>query len=845
MRFRSRSIRAKIIALLLVPIVALVGLWGFSTFTAIGRMWSLAQLSDNVDRFGGPVVDLGTAVQDERRAMVEHLVSPKSQIAAVALRRAESETDRRAAELRRQAAGKHAGDLDGLLRDRLTSVLDATDRLATLRKDASDGVLPWDEVLDRYNKVVEPTFRFRTAFGSAATGQAAREATVLSEITRAREYLSQEDAAMAGLRGSARPTDLQYRLVDHTIQAHELLFSLYRSELVAEDRELYDDFFAGTHWTTLHVYETLFLAKGGRGKSAVSAADWNTATRHVLKDLAEINLKLTENSNHRADAAIWSDIRQGVITGSAGLIAVVISVLVSVRIGRSLLRELVLLRNAAQEMAGVRLPKVMRLLRRGEQVDIATETPPLSLGGTQEINQVGRAFDAVQRTAVEAAVEQAELRRGVSAVFVNLARRNQVLLHRQLTLLDSMERRTDDPTELEGLFQLDHLTTRMRRHAEGLIILSGGSPGRNWRRPVRMVDVVRAAVGEVEDYARVTVRQFPSTALVGQAVADVTHLIAELVENATLYSPPHTQVTVHGEIVGNGFALEVDDRGLGMGAEVMAEANLRLAEEQEFDLADTDRLGLFVVSRLARRHGIKVSLRLSPYGGTTAVVLIPRQLLAEAPAGPADGPDGVPDSLPEGRRMRRELLAVPAPEPELAVLGRSAPGGPGGDGHAPAPDEDDHVGPRPADTEPAPTPGGLPRRRTSTKLTRLVERPEPVVERPEPVVERPEPVAAVPDRAPAPSGAAPAGLPRRVRQANLAPQLRDVPEEPTGPAAAARERSPEEARATLASFQRGLSRGRGDSRTPRSLVPPDRHQDRRMTNPGDTAPDASVEGNGR
>ncbi len=179
------------------------------------------------------------------------------------------------------------------------------------------------------------------------------------------------------------------------------------------------------------------------------------------------------------------------------------------------------------------------------------------------------------------------------------------LLHRQLTLLDAMERRTENPAELEDLFRLDHLTTRMRRHAEGLIILSGGSPGRAWRKPVRMVDVVRAAVGEVEDYARVIVRPFPGTGLLGSAVADVTHLIAELVENAAVYSPPQTQVTVQGEVVAHGFCLEIDDRGLGLSEQALAEINQRLAVEQEFDLADTDRLGLFVVSRLARRHGIR------------------------------------------------------------------------------------------------------------------------------------------------------------------------------------------------------------------------------------------------
>lgn len=190
-----------------------------------------------------------------------------------------------------------------------------------------------------------------------------------------------------------------------------------------------------------------------------------------------------------------------------------------------------------------------------------------------------------------------------------------------------MERRSDDPNELSDLFRLDHLTTRMRRHAESLIILSGAAPGRAWRMPVSLTNVVRAAVSEVEDYARVEVRQLPEASVSGAAVADLTHLLAEIVENAAQFSPPHTRVRITGEPVGNGYAVEVEDRGLGMGKETLAEANRRIEQSEALDLFDSDRLGLFVVSRLAARHDIKVHLRTSPYGGTTAVVLLPTALL--------------------------------------------------------------------------------------------------------------------------------------------------------------------------------------------------------------------------
>ncbi len=232
---------------------------------------------------------------------------------------------------------------------------------------------------------------------------------------------------------------------------------------------------------------------------------------------------------------------------------------------------------------------------------MAAEAPPLAFG-TDEIGQVGRAFNLVQETAVQVAVEQAALRRGIRDVFLSLARRSQALVHRQLTLLDTMERRETSPEELEDLFRVDHLATRMRRNAEDLIVLSGAVPGRGWRNPVPLVDVVRGAVAEVEEYERVTVAQIGSASLAGRAVGDIIHLLAELMENAPSFSPPHTMVQVSGQLVGNGFAVEIEDRGLGMSEADLDAANAQLANPPEFNLSSTARLGLYVVGRLAERH---------------------------------------------------------------------------------------------------------------------------------------------------------------------------------------------------------------------------------------------------
>ncbi|WP_371478392.1 nitrate- and nitrite sensing domain-containing protein [Kitasatospora sp. NBC_00315] len=832
MRLRSSSIRAKVIALLMVPIVALVALWIYATLATTGDVWTQLQVADTYTEFGGSVEQYAHDLQDERRAAVQRLADPRSQAAADAFQKTQTITDRDAQVLRLMADGSAAKKMDAGQRAKYQDILHSANDLAALRSQINRSALSWDYVLGQYSDLIKPTFAFRSAFVSRQSGQLPRQGTILIELVRAREYLSQEDAAMEGLRTSTgRTTPEQYQAALDALHDQQALFTVYLAELDPGDQGDYTALRSGDNWSALERAERDFAGAGGYDKvaAAMNGDDWHGVADHALSDLAAINNRLASDIADRARSYSIGLLWRGGIAGFIGLAAIVLSIVISYRIGRGMARELIGLRNAAQELAANRLPSVMLRLRRGEPVDIAAETPDLQFGPA-EVGQVGRAINAVQRAAVEAAVEQAELRRGVSAVFVNLARRSQVLLHRQLTLLDTMERRTEDPAELEDLFRLDHLTTRMRRHAEGLIILSGGSPGRAWRKPVRMVDVVRAAVGEVEDYARVIVRPFPGTGLLGSAVADVTHLIAELVENAAVFSPPQTQVTVQGEVVAHGFALEIDDRGLGLSTQALADINQRLAVEQEFDLADTDRLGLFVVSRLARRHGVRVHLRPSPYGGTTAVVLIPRELLAEAPDVMAEQP--APPAAersrtapaPGARRGQRELVAVPA----LAdAAGRRRHAGP-----VPAADEADPGdrnrggGPRPSLAEPAREPGGLPRRRPGGPVLvpapagsdaesrgrhRREENAEPASAGAA-TAGSPQP-AAGPDAAPAAGGL----LPRRVRQANLAPQLKERAAQAAqgggvGAAGtdAARERSPEEARATFASFQRGFTRGRGD-----------------------------------
>ncbi|MFC1420614.1 sensor histidine kinase [Streptacidiphilus cavernicola] len=677
MRFRSRSIRARIIALLLVPLASLTGLWAYNTATSVNDVWSLTRANSNFGWLGLPSEELVGVLQNERLAAVTYSAAPGNKTSLAALHTAEAATDQVAALVTTRAAdsGK-VNSLSSGQRTALKAVLKGIKQLPALRAEPTDRLVRWMDVYRDYTDALTPGTDLGVQFSILQSSDLTREAGNLVELGRAREYISREDALMYGARAYGTFDTASYQAFLASSEGEQLLFQAHVDQLPAPEAGLFQDFVNGPVYGDLGSLETA-VANLGQESAAqrIDGPKWQTTLNQALSQLDGIDYRTVTLARSRATSYVRDVVWKDAAVGVAGLLAVLVSLMLSLSIGRRLVRELTGLRDSAFELAGVRLPEVMRRLREGERVDLAVEVPqvPVNDGGRDELAQVSRAFNAVQRSAVQAAVEQAELRRGIAAVFVNLARRSQALLHRQLTLLDEMERRVEDPDELEDLFRLDHLTTRMRRHAEGLIILSGSAPGRNWRRPVRILDVVRAAVGEVEDYARVLVHRMPPVAVAGGAVSDVVHLVAELVENAAVFSPPHTQVRIQGEAVANGFVLEIDDRGLGMGEEAMAAANDRLATGGDFDLADTDRLGLFVISRLSARHGVQVSLRRSPYGGTTAVVLLPRDLLAEVPArsgDPVDAPGG-------GVAEQTGELSL---EPNRHRAGRELPRGGSGDG---------------------------------------------------------------------------------------------------------------------------------------------------------------------
>ncbi|MFD3628279.1 nitrate- and nitrite sensing domain-containing protein [Streptomyces sp. NPDC058698] len=642
MRFRGKSIRRKIVALLLVPLVSLTTIWAFTTVLTGREASHLFDVSSVMEEVGFPVEDTVRVLQQERRQTLVYLADPRASDGLAALRRSRAATDRAVGTVRRSADDAEVREAMHGDSGELSAVLESFNGIESLRRSVEDGTVNRSQALDLYNRLIDPCYVLLANLHVVDDVELDKQYRALVSLARARELLAREDALLGSALIVGELSRSEVRDISDFVAQRTLLYDAGLPQLPAAERDRYETFWKNAASAPLRVGEEAAVSSGTGPPRGITAKSWDTAAGNVLAELGTLNDQATDRYQDRVRPVAMGVIGQAVIAGVLGLVALLVSLVLSVRVGRGLIRDLRQLRLEAHEASGVRLPSVMRRLSAGEQVDIETEVPRLEYD-KNEMGEVGQALNTLQRAAVEAAVKQAELRAGVSEVFVNLARRSQVLLHKQLTLLDTMERRTEDTEELADLFRLDHLTTRMRRHAEGLVILSGAAPSRQWRKPVQLMDVVRAAVAEVEDYERIEVRRLPRVAVTGPAVADLTHLTAELLENATVFSPPHTAVQVVGERVGNGFTLEIHDRGLGMAADALLDANLRLAETPEFELSDTDRLGLFVVSRLAQRQNVRVSLQPSPYGGTTAVVFIPDALLT----------DDIPDTNGVGFRLDR------------------------------------------------------------------------------------------------------------------------------------------------------------------------------------------------
>ncbi|GAA4194332.1 hypothetical protein GCM10022252_38630 [Streptosporangium oxazolinicum] len=372
------------------------------------------------------------------------------------------------------------------------------------------------------------------------------------------------------------------------------------------------------------------LERIGRGW-LVSATTWYGASSSTVDGMRTVERRLASAVVSRSQEMESAEQRSAVISGASILVLLVLILLITAWVAGTLVRPLRRLRSEALEVADTRLPETVRVLRESGDQTPQVEVPSIGVASRDEIGEVARAFDEVHREAIRLAGDEARLRSNINAMFVNLSRRTQSLVERQIDLIDDLEQGEQDEGRLGSLFKLDHLATRMRRNSENLLVLAGQEQSRRWSEPVPLSDVVRASLSEVENYERVNLRVESGISIIGQAVNDIVHLIAELVENAIFFSPQDTKITVtsNGNEMG-AVILAVTDSGIGMSDEELTEANRRLAEPPAVDLSVSRRMGLFVVGRLAMRHGIRVQLRRPETGGLSAVVLLPVQVVAQS-----------------------------------------------------------------------------------------------------------------------------------------------------------------------------------------------------------------------
>jgi signal transduction histidine kinase len=636
---RGRSIRLRIYFLVAIPLITMLGLFGYVAYTSTTTYFNLDRAPDLINATAEPLTNFVNLLQAERRAAVVYAADPSSANLAAYHGAIATST---AGEVQVTAALNSVGtkssessaEMNGI-----ASMTAALDSLPQLRDGILARKLPALTAFADYTNVIAGQGAVLQAEASSISDAAGVEQGLgLISAVNTQEDMSEQDAILAGALTSGSLTPAERVAFGQAAGRQQDDTLLYQELFTPSELTTYNDTLNGLAPAKVQQSATTIqqAVMSGVPLSEIKATGltpeaWQAATTTWLH-AASVAGDETATTVLAANTAPAIDAKRRLwavsLVGAAGFL---LTLLVTILLGRSINRRLTVLRTSALTLAREQLPAVVARLRRGESVDVAAEAPPVHQGN-DEIGQVGQAIDAVRQTAIRSAIDEARVRQGVNDMFRNLARRNQSLLQRQLSVLDDMERQATDPDVLEDLFKMDHLTTRMRRHAEGLIILSGAPPGRSWSAPVKLIDVMRGAVAEVEDYARVTASTQARAALSGSAVTDVIHLLAELIENATTLSPPFTQVRVGGESVANGFAIEIEDRGLGLTPQRLAELNDRLANPPDINPANTEQLGLFVVGQLARRHGISVTLRPSPYGGTTAVALIPRTLIVE------DGP---------------------------------------------------------------------------------------------------------------------------------------------------------------------------------------------------------------
>ncbi|WP_338895908.1 nitrate- and nitrite sensing domain-containing protein [Streptomyces sp. TG1A-60] len=519
------------------------------------------------------------------------------------------------------------------VRDSLVRVVRELNNLNAIRKTAYADPENSTQTVEAYHRLITQLLGLSTDMAEATSNpDMIKRTRALAAFSSAKEFASVQRAVIAAAlpeskdkSGSLSEND---RLYASSALANEesdrSTFSDIYGDGAEEMTRPIDDASPTIEAAEVYADRVLASANGLRGQDKRSYKDWTDDSSAEIEQMKKIEGTLLEEMEQTARTLRAESEQEAIISGALILLVLGVSLVGAFVVARSMIRSLRRLQDTATKVAQDRLPELVKQLSESDPQDVDTSVESVGVHSRDEIGQVAAAFDDVHREAVRLAAEQALLRGNVNAMFTNLSRRSQGLIQRQLSLISELESREADPDQLSSLFKLDHLATRMRRNGENLLVLAGEEPGRRWTRPVPLVDVLRAAASEVEQYERIELASVPTTEVAGRVVNDLVHLLAELLENATSFSSPQTKVKVTGHALPDGRVLiEIHDTGIGLSPEDLAAINERLASPPTVDVSVSRRMGLFVVGRLSQRHGIRIQLRPSDSGGTTALVMLP------------------------------------------------------------------------------------------------------------------------------------------------------------------------------------------------------------------------------
>ncbi|MGR6923145.1 nitrate- and nitrite sensing domain-containing protein [[Actinomadura] parvosata] len=627
--------RSRLVALIVVPTAVAVGLGGLSVVTSLSdanTYQTLREVAELSEQLGAVTHEL--AFERDETALYIAQGRPKD-------REAQLTTTHNEVNSLIEGAKQRALALTDTHAEAVRPVLRRLEEVPTLRETAVKGKIQPLPMIEKYSQIIARLLQFHDQVGQVAVDdQVADSASAMSAISRAKEQASKQRGILASALDKKGFDSGELDALTDAKSREESEETLFGVLADLDQLELYRNTVVGRDVDQTDLFRLRAMAQASEGKELSigvrpdrDVATWFEVSTGKIDALRTVEKELSSSVILRARALEEGANRSALISGVLILLLLIVVLAIISLIARSLIRPLRRLRREALDIAGQRLPETVRQLRESGDGSVGPVVP-IGVDTHDEIGEVARAFDEVHREAVRLAGEESRLRSNVNAMFVNLSRRSQTLVERQITLIDGLEQGEQDEQRLGNLFKLDHLATRMRRNSENLLVLAGQDPPRRWSQPVKLVDVARASLSEVESYERVVLQVPDGVSVAGQAVNDVIHLLAELVENALSFSPRETRVTVSGSrIDGGGVMLSITDSGIGMTQEELVQSNERLTEAPSVDVSVSRRMGLFVVARLAHRHGIRVQLRPHSSGGLTAMVLIPENMLgSQAPS---------------------------------------------------------------------------------------------------------------------------------------------------------------------------------------------------------------------